>query len=213
MLFIWFPSKNLSTTSRIFSEHTQTCIPNTFPNLPYTSRIFPKSFPSFHPNIQKLIKQKMLTGLCFLIFAVRMHILSIFNLKLEFYAKFHPCCQLFTSKSIHPAQHIRVFVLLLCFNWLIWLVRWRCAIRHSATRKRDSQSRFFLSFPSGSTLISVMSLGFFVQNCMYSHLEMSRVLNVRPQIEQIQTLAPKNAMCDRFVDDLATRIRTFVPAQ
>ena len=69
-------------------------------------------------------------------------------------------------------------------------------IRNLTIRNRDSRRLFFLNF-----LLRVKELvnsdcrfGFYVKNCRYSQLGMSRILNFGPKIRNAQTLAQKSVI-------------------
>ena len=73
-------------------------------------------------------------------------------------------------------------------------------IRNITIRNRDSRRLFFLNF-----LLRVKDLvnsdcrfGFLVKNCIYSRLEMFRIVNSEPKIRNFQTLVPKNAISYRM---------------
>ena len=79
-------------------------------------------------------------------------------------------------------------------------IRWRRIIRNFTIRNRDSRRLVFLNF-----LLRVKDLvnsdcrfGFLVKNCIYSQLEMSRILNSEPKIRNFQTLMPTNAISYRM---------------
>ena len=79
-------------------------------------------------------------------------------------------------------------------------IRWRRMIRKFTIRNRDSRRLVFLNF-----LLRVKDLvnsdcrfGFLVKNCIYSQLEMSRILNSEPKIRNVQTLVPKNVISYRM---------------
>ena len=83
---------------------------------------------------------------------------------------------------------------------IIDTLRWRHIIRNFTIRNRDSRRLVFLNF-----LLRVKDLvnsdcrfGFLVKNCIYSQLEMSRILNSEPKIRNFQTLVPKNAISYRM---------------
>ena len=102
--------------------------------------------------------------------------------------------------------------------FLLDSIRWRHMIRNVTIRNRDSHRSIFLNF-----LLRVKDLvnsdcrfGFLVKNCIYSRLEMSRILNSEPKIRNFQTLVPKNAIsyrmsppygkCPGSVRDISRRI-------
>ena len=75
-------------------------------------------------------------------------------------------------------------------------IRWRHIIRNFTIRNRDSHRLIFLNF-----LLRVKELvnsdcrfGFCMKNCIYSQLEMPRVLDFDPKLRNVQTLVPKNAI-------------------
>ena len=74
-------------------------------------------------------------------------------------------------------------------------IRWRRIIRNLTIRNRDSHRLIFLScFLRVKELVnSDYRFGFCMKNCIYSKLEMSRILNCEPKIRNVQTLAPKHA--------------------
>ena len=79
-------------------------------------------------------------------------------------------------------------------------VRWRHIIRNFTIRNRDPHRSILLNF-----LLRVKDLvnsdcrfGFLVKICIYSRLEMCRILNSEPKIRNFKTLVPKNAISYRM---------------
>ena len=77
-----------------------------------------------------------------------------------------------------------------------YLLRWRHILRVFTIRKRDSHRLTVLNF-----IVRVKELvnsdcrfGFCMNNCIYSQLEMSRVLDFDAKITNVQTLVPKPAI-------------------
>ena len=83
-----------------------------------------------------------------------------------------------------------------CYCFLQVLIRWRRMIRNITIRNRDSRRLVFLNF-----LLRVKELvnsdcrfGFYMKNCIYSQLDMSRILNFDEEIRNVKTFAQKNAI-------------------
>ena len=77
-------------------------------------------------------------------------------------------------------------------------------IRNLTIRNRDSRRLFFLKFllRAKELVNSDCRFGFLVKNCIYSQLDMSRILKFGQQIISSKALAPKHAIPYRMTPPL-----------
>ena len=79
---------------------------------------------------------------------------------------------------------------------LVNMIRWRHMIRNVTIRNRDSHRLIFLNFllRVKELVTSDCRFEFCMKNCIYSKLEMFRILEFDPTMRNAQTLTPNNAI-------------------